>query len=38
MFKIRRFYDRGGLKKSWLKIFNSVQLRICARIVIILFI
>ena len=23
MFKIRRFYDRGGLKKSWLKIFNS---------------
>ena len=23
MFKIRRFHDRGGLKKSWLKIFNS---------------
>ena len=23
MFKIRRFHDRGGLKKSWLKIFKS---------------
>ena len=23
MFKIRRFYDSGGFKKSWLKIFKS---------------
>ena len=23
MFKIRRFYDRGGFKKPWIKIINS---------------